>query len=146
MKNKIVLASVFAALGGLAALANPARAGTDLRITANFGARPGAPVVAPGYGYGYAAPVYNAPVYGAPSAPAYGYSERATAAPECRPPIAPRGYWKEIVVKTWMPARWVTRCDFRGREVRTWEGGYFTYVTDRVWVDLGRDHDHRLHG
>lgn len=134
MKNKIVLASVFAALSGLAVLANTARAGTDLRITANFGTR----LVAPVYGYGYAAPVYNSP--------AYGYSERAPVAPECRPPVAPRGYWKEIVVKTWVPARWVARCDFRGREVRMWEGGYFTYVTDRVWVNFGRDHDHRLHG
>ena len=50
-------------------------------------------------------------------------------------PVEPRGHWKEVVVKTWIPERWVTSRDRWGRVVRVCEPGYFTYRTDRVWVD-----------
>ncbi len=46
-----------------------------------------------------------------------------------------RGYWKEITVKTWVPERWVSSRDRFGRLVRVCEPGYYTYRTDRVWVD-----------
>ena len=59
---------------------------------------------------------------------------------ECAP-VAPRGYWKEIVVKTWVPERLVVRHDHWGRHERVWEPGYFTYRTDRVWIET----DHREH-
>jgi hypothetical protein len=77
----------------------------------------------------------GAPVY-RPAPPAVVYAP----AP---PPVvayvpAPRGYWKEIVVKTWVPERWVSSRDRWGRHVRVCEPGYYAYRTDRVWVD-GRD-------
>ena len=54
-----------------------------------------------------------------------------------------RGYWKEIQVKTWVPERWVVRYDRRGRPERYCEPGYYTYRTDRVWVDGRSDRDGR---
>lgn len=71
-------------------------------------------------------------------------------------PAAPRGYWKEIVVKSWVPERVVVSHYRRGRPERHLEPGYFTYRTDRVWVATDhcadsrsysyghdRDRDHR---
>ncbi len=59
-------------------------------------------------------------------------------------PVAPRGHWEEVRVKTWMPERVVFSRDRWGRSVRVCEPGYFTYRTDRVWVDRdgrgNRDH------
>ena len=46
-----------------------------------------------------------------------------------------RGYWDEIVVQAWVPERWVITRDHRGRIVRICEPGYYTYRTDRVWID-----------
>jgi hypothetical protein len=56
--------------------------------------------------------------------------------------VEPRGYWKEVVVKTWVPERWVSSRDRWGRHVRVCEPGYFTYRTDRVWVDGRGDNGH----
>lgn len=56
--------------------------------------------------------------------------------------VAPRGYWKDVTVKSWVPERWVSSRDRWGRVVRVCEPGYFTYRTDRVWVD-GRNDDRR---
>lgn len=53
-------------------------------------------------------------------------------APAYTPPA--RGYWKEIVVKTWVPERSYVRYTHWGRPERVIEPGYFTYRTDRVWV------------
>jgi hypothetical protein len=51
-------------------------------------------------------------------------------------PYAPaRGYWSDVVVKTWVPERLVVSRDRWGRAVRHCEPGYFTYRTERVWVD-----------
>lgn len=50
------------------------------------------------------------------------------------PPPAP-GYWKEVAVKTLIPARWVVSHDRWGRPIRTFEPAYFAYVTNRVWVE-----------
>lgn len=50
-------------------------------------------------------------------------------------PVAPRGYWKEVVVKTWVPERIVVSHGRRGRPERHVEPGYFTYRTDRVWIE-----------
>ena len=52
-----------------------------------------------------------------------------------------RGYWKEVVVKTWVPERWVSSRDRFGRLVRICEPGYHTYRTERVWVDGRPDYD-----
>lgn len=115
-----------ALLASAAALAaNSARADTRVSVGVNVGT-----------------PVYrNAPVVVAPPAvtygPSYGPAPVVVAAPE-------RGYWKEVVVKTWVPERVSFNRDRWGRHVRVVEPGYFTYRTDRVWVD-GRDHDHGNH-
>lgn len=55
---------------------------------------------------------------------------------------APRGYWKDVTVKTWVPERWVMSTDRWGRSVRVCEPGHFVYRTERVWVDGGHDHGH----
>lgn len=112
-----------ALLASAAALAfSSARA--DTRVSS--GANVGAPV------YRSAAPtvVYAPPtVVYAPAAP------RVVVAPS-------RGYWEEVVVKTWVPERWVTGQDRWGRHVRVCEPGYFTYRTDRVWVEGDSDRGH----
>ena len=50
-------------------------------------------------------------------------------------PVAPRGYWEEVVVTTWVPERIVIRHNRWGRHERICEPGYFAYRTDRVWVE-----------
>ncbi len=60
-------------------------------------------------------------------------------------PVAPRGYWEEVVVKIWIPERIVIAHNRWGRAERVCEPGYFTYRTDRVWIEA----DHcapRSHG
>ncbi len=136
MNAKIAFASVFAAVSGLAGLANTASAGTDIHLNIGLG-RPGPVLVAPAR-----------PVVVVPAAPVYGY--RPAPVPEyCPPPApAPRGYWREVPVKVWVPAEWVVSRDRHGREYRALRAGYYTYRTDRVWVaEAGRPggygHDHR---
>jgi hypothetical protein len=107
---------------GLAA-AHSARADTSVRIGVNIGA-----------------PVYRhapAPVVVAPP-PAVVYAPRAPVVV-----VPARGYWKDVQVKTWVPERWVVRHNRWGRAERYCEPGYYTYATQRVWVD---SHDHRGHG
>jgi len=135
MKTTFALASVFAALSGLAVLANTAGAGTDFHLSIGIGARPGPVIVAP----------RCEPVVVVPASPAYGYGYgygRPAPVPvyrEACPPPAPRGYWAEVPVKVWVPAEWSVSRSHHGHEVRTLRPGYFTYRTDRVWVaDAGR--------
>ena len=120
MNTKIVLASCIAALSGLAGFATTAHAGTDFRINLNLGLPRPPAIIVSGRGY---------------EAPAYGY----TRVDSCDD-RAPSGYWKEITVKTWVPERWIVTYDRRGREIRSCSPGYFTYRTDRVWVDTGRSY------
>jgi hypothetical protein len=99
--------------------ANSARADTRVSIGVNMG----------GPSYGPAVPVYAPP-------PAVVYA-----------PAPARGYWKDVSVKTWVPERWVSSRDRWGRPVRVVEPGYYTYRTERVWVDSSdrnyRGHDNR---
>jgi hypothetical protein len=84
-------------------------------------------------GVNYGSPVYAPPaVVYAPPAVVYA-------------PARAHGYFKDVTVKTWVPERWVNSRDRWGRPVRVCEPGYFTYRTDRVWVDgrSERDHDNR---
>jgi len=55
--------------------------------------------------------------------------------------VAPRGYWKDVQVQTWVPERWVVRTNRWGRSERYCEPGYYAYRTERVWVDGRRDND-----
>ncbi len=50
-------------------------------------------------------------------------------------PPPPRGYWQDVQVKTWVPERWVVRNNRWGRPDRYCEPGYYTYTTNRVWVE-----------
>lgn len=56
-----------------------------------------------------------------------------------------RGFWKEVRVKIWVPARWVIEHSLHGRDYRRYVEGYYTYRTDRVWVSYDR-HDRRGDG
>ena len=113
MKTTYVLASVFAAVSGLAGLATPARAGTDFHLNIGIGSRPGPVIVAP----------RGAPVVVVPASPGYGYGYgHGRPAPVYRdacPPPAPRGYWTEVPVKVWVPAEWIVSRGHHGRDVRT---------------------------
>lgn len=122
MNTKIVLASFIAALSGFTGLATTAKAGTDLHINLNLGLPRPPIVLVPNRGH---------------DARGYGYDRGYDS--HDRRDHGPRGYWKDITVKTWVPARWVVSRDRRGREFRTMEKGYFTYRTDRVWVSY--DHN-----
>jgi hypothetical protein len=113
----------FALLATAATLAvASARADTRFSIGVNLGVpayRPAPPVV-----------VYAPPPAVCPPAPAV--------------VVAPaRGYWKDVSVRTWVPERWVVRPDRRGRPVRYCEPGYYTYRTERVWVE---NHDRGFSG
>lgn len=80
----------------------------------------------------------------APPAVVYAPSPTVVYAPQPTVVVAPsRGYWKEVRVKTWVPERWVVRHNRWGRSERYCEPGYYTYHTDRVWVDGRSDRDGR---
>jgi len=126
MKTKIITLALAAA--GLAGLASTANA--DTRVNVSFGviAHP-APVYAPAPVY-VPAPVVTAPVgYGYDND--YGYRHAPA-----------RGHWENVTTKVWVPERWIASRDRWGRPVRILEKGYFTYRTDRVWVD----HSHHGYG
>jgi len=126
-----------------AALAvSSARADSRVRIGVNIGT-----------------PVYHhpAPVIVSAHAPTVVYAPPPTvmyAPPPAIVVAAPRGYWKEVQVKTWVPERWVVRHNRWGRAERYCEPGHFTYHTDRGWVETrpeyGRSysygHDHHRNG
>jgi hypothetical protein len=118
-KEKTMKRIAIALLVSAAALAaNSARADTRVHIGVNVGT-----------------PVYRAPAPAVVYAPAPAVVYAPVAAPA-------RGYWKEVVVKTWVPERWVSSRDRWGRHVRVNEPGYYTYRTDRVWVDAHSDRGH----
>ncbi|MGH7956662.1 MAG: hypothetical protein ACREH8_06595 [Opitutaceae bacterium] len=98
-------------------------------------------------GVSFGSPAYHhrAPVVVRAPAPTVVYAVPPTvmyAPPRAVVVAAPRGYWKEIQVKTWVPERWFVRTNRWGRAERFCEPGYFTYRTDRVWVDRRSDHRH----
>lgn len=126
--KRIALALIAA---GLAASA--AHAGHDTSVSVSGTIHVGA---------GHRAPIYTAPDVYAPAPVRH---------------VAPaRGYWQEVVVKTWVPERWSTSRDRRGRIVRVCEPAHYAYRTERVWVDTSHgsrghrgygynDRDHRSH-
>jgi hypothetical protein len=124
MKTKLALVAL-AAFGGLTAFANSASANPDIRVGVHFGSP---------------APIYQpAPVivgnYDRDHRPAYGYGygyDRDHRDYDRN--YRPAGFWKEIVVKTWVPSCAVMSRDWRGRPVQVVEPGHFAYRTERVWV------------
>jgi hypothetical protein len=132
MKTKIITLALAAGLAGFAA---NAKADTRTRINVSFGVNPApvytapAPVYVPApvtnnYGYNTAETVVVAPTN-------YGYNYTPT-----------RGHWENVTTKVWVPERWVVSRNHWGRPVRVLEPGYFTYRTDRVWVE----HNHHGYG
>ncbi|MBL9190340.1 MAG: hypothetical protein JNK23_22870 [Opitutaceae bacterium] len=80
------------------------------------------------FGFSIGAPAYRpAP----PPAVVYAPAPQVVYAPP-----APAGYWKDVVVKTWVPERTYVRHNRWGRPERVCEPGYFTYTTNRVWVPV----------
>ena len=116
MNSKFVFASFVAALSGLAGLATPAKAGTDLNVHLNLGL-PRPPVVV-----------------------ISDHGRRDDYRDDCHDDRSYRnhGYWKEIVVKTWVPGHSFFTRDRRGCEVRVYEPGRYVFRTERVWVAGGR--------
>ncbi len=103
----IALATVLAGFAANSARADHPRVSVDVGI--NIGSNQGRPV------YVDPAPVYvaPAPIYYAP----------------------PQGCWELVTTKVWVPARWVEIRDQWGCHQRVLEPGYFSYRTERVWVD-----------
>jgi hypothetical protein len=126
MKTRFALASL-ALVGGFAALASPAAAHSDIRISVGFGVRPPAPVVyVPAPAPVYTAPRCEVPAYATPVYSSPGYGARHA---------RPSGYWKEVVVRSWVPERCYTSYDRWSRPVRVVEPGHYAFRTERVWVN-----------
>ncbi len=118
---KRIAIALLVTAAGLAATS--ARADTQVRIGINVGA--------PAYRSAPPAVVYAPP-------PAVVYAPAPVV-------VAPRGYWKAVQVRTWIPERWIVRHNRWGRAERYCEPGYFTYTTQRVWVDGRHDHHRNTH-
>jgi hypothetical protein len=126
--KKLAIASLALALTSLVITPNTARANDKgLAILGGF---IGGVIVASALDHADHAPVYCPP--SSHDGPRYG--------DQCGP--APRGYWKMITVKVWVPGYWIERPDHHGRRVRRYEGGHYTYRTERIWVAAGRGYDH----
>ena len=50
-------------------------------------------------------------------------------------PPAPSGYWKTVQTRVYVPERWIITTDRCGRQTRVCQPAYYTYETQRVWVD-----------
>jgi hypothetical protein len=127
--KRLAVALIFSA----AALAvTPARADSRVHIGVSIGSpvlhRPAPVIVAP-------APVVR---YSAPPVVMY-------APPPAVVVTGPRGYWKEVPVKVWVPERWVVHTNRWGHAEQHRVPGYFAYRTERVWVD-GRTHSRDGYG
>ena len=133
MKTKLALITL-AALGGFAAFANSASANPDIRVGISFGSP---------------APVYRpmAPAYCPPAPVVVNHFDRDRYDNnrfdndrndhdryDHDRNYRPAGFWKEIVVQTWVPACYVNSRDWRGRPVRVLEPAHFASRNDRVWV------------
>lgn len=55
----------------------------------------------------------------------------------------PRGYWKEINVRTWVPGYWAYEGGRHGHGRRYYVEGCYGYRTERVWVSDDRHGDDR---
>lgn len=105
----------------LALLASAALAGSALRAETrvSFGIHIGGPTYIP-----------------APPAVVYAPPPVVVHAPPPAVVYAPaRGHWEDVMVRTWIPERWVYSRDRWGRSVRLLEPGHYALRTDRVWVE-----------
>jgi hypothetical protein len=118
MKTKVAFASLLFALG-FGGLAASASARTDVDVDINIGVPPPPAIIIGGRDHDR----YEHRHYGRGRDRDYGRHH------------GPRGYWKEVRVKTYVPGRWVITCDRYGREIRVRERGHYEYRTERVWVE-----------
>jgi hypothetical protein len=112
MKTKTITLALVAAFAGFAATAKADHTRVNVGIGFDYGPPAAAPVYVP------------APVV-VPRAE-FRYNDRHD-----------RGHWETVTTKVWVPARWVSSRDRWGRPVRVLENGFYTFRTDRVWVDHG---------
>ncbi len=144
MKTKFVLASLVAALSGLAALVPSANAAPDIQLRVNLALPPPPVVLVSDRGHGHSRDGHrhhrhdrgnsrNQGTYGRDW-----YDQQREVRQARNGHSEARGYWKEVVVETWVPARWDIRQDRWGREVRTYRPGYMSRRVNRVWVSGGR--------
>lgn len=57
---------------------------------------------------------------------------------------APRGYWRNVTTRVWVPGFWTMERDHWGRPYRRYVEGHYELRTERVWVatnDYGHHHD-----
>lgn len=139
MKTKFVLASFVAALSGLAALATSANAAPDIQVRVNV-ALPPPPVVFVGdrdHGDRDYDRSYNRHRENRNHRSSRGddwYDQQRDKRRALNGHSEARGYWKDVVVKRWVPARWEIGYDRHGREVQIHRPGYMAHHTERVWV------------
>lgn len=53
----------------------------------------------------------------------------------------PRGYWRDVRTRIWIPGGWIVERDHWGRHCRRYVDGHYEFRTERVWVagnDYGR--------
>lgn len=131
MKTKFVLASCVAALSGLAGLAATASAAPDVHVRVNLGL-PRPPVVVIAERGPDRPDWYSRQNRGGGD---WYDHQRERNHPEDRGRVVPSGYWKEVVVKHWIPGHWEISYDRRGCERRDFIPAHAEYHTRRIWVD-----------
>lgn len=114
---KLLTVTVLTAAATL--VASPLRAETRLSLNVHFGLP---------FAHAPARPIFVAPPP---------LVIRATPPPVVCVP-AP-GHWREVVVRTWIPERWVLAQDRFGRTVRRFEPGHTVCRTERVWINPRAD-------
>lgn len=137
MKTKLVLASFIAALSSLAALVPAANAAPDIRLRVDVALPPPAVILVGDRDHDHSRNRHRHDRRFSQNNTHGGdwYDEQRAVRRARNGHSEARGYWKEVVVKTWVPARWEIREDRWGREVRTYRPGYMDHRTRRVWVN-----------
>ncbi len=128
--NKLALASIVAALAGLTAVPQPAKAGNE--AAAAIGGFIGGILVG--------SSVRN-------SCPPPHYDHRGPRGPRVIIETGSRcsGHWDWVEVNVWVPGRHAVSYDDCGRRVRRWIPGRHECRRERVWIDARHCSSHR-HG
>ncbi|MBI2512798.1 MAG: hypothetical protein HYV96_12540 [Opitutae bacterium] len=53
----------------------------------------------------------------------------------------PRGYWRDVHTRIWIPGGWIVERDHWGRHCRRYIEGHYEIRTERVWV-AANDYGH----
>ncbi len=128
LMNKLVAATLFAAVSGLFCAPQTARAGGD-ETAAAIGGFIGGLIVGSSIDHDHHAR----------------YDDHARVHVGASIVIADRdhhhhrGHWETNRIRYWVPGRWVVSFDRRGHRVRGFERGHYAIREERVWVRSGRD-------